>query len=94
MEFCLYSQKVTHASLESSFKLIEKVYVQQSGAYMDIFGLMNNELYKFSKPLHDICKIRGYWKVYLEHIVNDLQMSPVACDDALYVRKRNLERHL
>lgn len=29
-----------------------------------------------------------------EHIVNDLRMSPIACDVALYVKKMKIDRQM
>lgn len=49
------------------------------------------KLFELSKPLYEICEPGNYWGFAMdEHVVNDLQMTPVLGDAALYVKRNKI----
>lgn len=91
MGFRLFSHDVTQAYLQSKYELTRKIYVQPKEKDLDIFGLKKGELFELNKPLYGICDAGDYWGVTMdEHIVNDLHMTPMAGDAALYVKKNEV----
>lgn len=95
IRFYLFSQDVTQAYLQSNYNLSRKISVLPKDNDLGIFALKKGNLFELSKPLYGICEAGDYWGVAMdEHIVNDLQVTPVPGDASLYVKKNEIEEKI
>lgn len=62
--------------------------MQPENKDLDISKLIEKEIFALDKRLYDICKEGDYWDAtMIKQILNDFQISLVARDDAVHVKK-------
>jgi hypothetical protein len=84
--FRIWSQDVKQAYLQSSEKLMRKVYLKPSKE----FGLPQNALLELHKPLYGLADSGDYWhNTMSRHLKEDLKMKPCTGDISMFYKHLN-----
>lgn len=84
----LFGHDVTQAYCQSEMSLTRKIYLQPKKKDMAIMGVGSDEVLELLFPLYGLCDAGDYWGVTFEkHLVNDLNMTPMKSDGAMYCWK-------
>lgn len=82
----IFLRRITK-KLHSKDKLSRKVFIQPTPENLKIFGLQDGELFELVRPLYGLCDASDYWGHTIEeHLLNDIGMTPLVTDAALFVK--------
>lgn len=85
--FRIFSHDVNQSYLQSKDKLSRPVYLAPREEDRAILGDAEGEVLRILKPLYGLCDAGDYWSATMtSHVEDDLSMSPLTRDPALYVK--------
>ena len=88
LRFRLFSHDINQAYLQSRDKLARTLYLDPRPEDRHLFDLTDDEVLLLVRPLYGVCDAGDYWFVTLQrHVRDDLLMTPLSSDPALYMRK-------
>lgn len=86
--FRIFSHDVNQSYLQSKDKLSRPVYLNPRQEDRAILGVADDEVLHILKPLYGLCDAGDYWsETMTSHVKEDLSMSPLTGDPALYVKE-------
>jgi len=88
LRFRLFSHNINQAYLQSRDKLARTLYLDPRPEDRHLFDITDEEVLLLVRPLYGVCDAGDYWFVTLQrHVRDDLLMTPLSSDPALYMRK-------
>jgi len=88
LQFRLFSHDINQAYLQSRDTLARTLYLDPRPEDRHLFDLTDDEVLLLVRPLYGVCDAGDYWLVTLQrHVRDDLLMTPLSSDPALYMRK-------
>jgi len=88
LQFRLFSHDINQAYLQSRDTLARTLYLDPRPEDRNLFDLTDGEVLLLVRPLYGVCDAGDYWFVTLQrHVRDDLLMTPLSSDPALYMCK-------
>jgi len=86
--FRLFAHDINQAYLQSQDLLARTLYLEPRNEDRHLFSLADDEVLLLVRPLDGVCDAGDYWHATLQkHVREDLRMTPLSSDPALYMRK-------
>lgn len=87
-QFRLCHLDIMQAYLQSKATFSHEIYIRPKNEDPKYFQIPEGYLLPLLKPLYGICDAGDYWGVtFRRHIMQDLEMVPLAGDPALYIKE-------
>jgi len=88
LRFRLFSHDINQAYLQSRDKLARTLYLYPRHEDRHLFDLTDDGVLLLVRPLYGVCDAGDYFFVTLQrHVRDDILMTPLSSDPALYMRK-------
>ncbi|OSX79162.1 hypothetical protein BU14_0085s0013 [Porphyra umbilicalis] len=86
--FRLFAHDVNQAYLQIQDLLARTLYLEPRKEDRNLFSIADDEMLLLVRPLYRVCDAGYYWHATLQkHVREDLHMTPLSSDPALYMRK-------
>ena len=86
--FRLFAHDINQAYLQSQDLLARSLYLEPRKEDRHLFFIADDEMLLLVRPLYGVCDAGDYWHAALQkHVREDLRMTPLSSDPALYMRK-------